>query len=386
MRILHTSDWHLGRVFHGFSLAEHQRAVLGALIDVVRAESVELVVVSGDLYDRAVPPLDAVETLSATLAALRDTGATVVAISGNHDSPVRLGFAADVLAAGGIHTRTEPARASDPLVFRDRTGKELVVYALPYLQPDVAGNGASTDRTLRAVLRRAREDLATRPDARSLVVAHAFVTGGQTSESERPLCVGGSPEVGLGAFRGFDYVALGHLHGRQSFGDGRVRYSGSPLAYSFSEHAHTKGAWLVDLGPAGQAEVTAVDLPVPRPLAVVRGSVDELLSSPAFTTGERAWVHATVSDGLPGADAVARLRRRFPYLCALATAGGIGDQGARAGYRARTQGRTDAELVSDFWTHATGRPAESEVAALLDAALVAASIEERAEAAGDEAA
>jgi DNA repair protein SbcD/Mre11 len=386
MRILHTSDWHLGRAFHGFSLAEHQRAVLGALVDVVVAEAVELVVVSGDLYDRAVPPLDAVESLSSTLAALRDAGAAVVAISGNHDSAVRLGFAADVLAAGGIHTRTDPARATEPLVFRDRTGVELVVYALPYLQPDVAGPGASADRALRAVLRRAREDLAARPDARSLVLAHAFVTGGQTSESERPLCVGGSPEVGLGAFRGFDYVALGHLHGRQTFGDGRVRYSGSPLAYSFSEHAQTKGAWLVDMGPAGRAEVTGVDLPVPRPLAVVRGSIDELLSAPAFATGETAWVHATITDGLPGPDAVTRLRRRFPYLCALATAGGVGDEGPRAGYRARTHGRTDAELVSDFWNHATGRPAEPEVAALLDAALSAASVAEPAVAAGDEAA
>ncbi|HUS62417.1 MAG TPA: exonuclease subunit SbcD, partial [Acidimicrobiales bacterium] len=257
MRLLHTSDWHLGRPLHGFSLLDHQAVVLEALVDAVRTESIDAVVVAGDVYDRSVPPLEAVALFSDTLARLRAAGATVVVISGNHDSATRLGFGREVLAAGGVHVATDIARAGTPVMIVGRTGAPVAIYPIPYLEPEAARHALakpdarSHDALLRAALARCRCDLATRGDVRSIAVAHAFVAGGAACSSEKALVVGGSAEVGVGAFRGFDYVALGHLHGRQTFGDGRVRYSGSPLAYSFDEASHIKGAWIVDLAADG---------------------------------------------------------------------------------------------------------------------------------------
>src|SRR5688500_6287532 len=214
------------------------------MVEVVRAEKVQVALVAGDIYDRQLPSGDAVEALSWALCELRAAGARVVGIAGNHDSSVRLGFAEPVLAAGGVSIRGDLGTIGPPVLIEpDDGGPPVAVYPVPYLEPEAArhrlgvADARPHDLLLRAALQRAHHDLRSRPGVRSVAVVHAFVAGGRGCDSERMLSVGGSAEVGVDAFDGFDYVALGHLHGRQVFGSGRLRYSGSPLAYSFSERS-----------------------------------------------------------------------------------------------------------------------------------------------------
>ncbi|HEX2038278.1 MAG TPA: exonuclease SbcCD subunit D [Acidimicrobiales bacterium] len=383
MRLLHTGDWHLGRSFHGAPLLEHQLAAVDAMVEVVRRERVELVVVAGDVYDRQLPAGEAVQALSYALCELRAAGARIVGISGNHDSSVRVGFAEPVLAAGGVRLRGLLDSLDVPELLEPADGgPPVAVYPIPYLEPEVARHrlglpeAKGHDALLRAALDRARADLAHRGTVRSVAVAHAFVAGGQSCDSERPLSVGGSSEVSLGAFDGFHYVALGHLHGRQVLGDGRVRYSGSPLAYSFSERSHVKGAWLVDLAVDGTVTAEPVDLPVPRPLAVVEGTLDELLTSSAFAAAERAWVHAVLTDAVLPPEAMARLRRRFPHAVTLVHEPPIDLRDRVGGYAERVQGRSDLELALDFVEHVTGTPPGPDERADLAAAITAVASED----------
>ena len=360
MRLLHTSDWHLGRSFHGASLLGEQVAALDCIVDIVVAEGVDVVVVAGDLYDRQIPSADAVTVLSQGLARLRAAGAVVVAITGNHDSAPRLKFGDTLLAHAGVHLRGDVRSAASPVVVpAGDGGPDLCIYPIPYLEPEIARHqlGSPDSRTHEAVLRlaldRARQDLANRGPVRSVAVAHAFAAGGQASDSERPLRVGGADRVGLGCFSGFDYVALGHLHGRQTFGDGRMRYSGTPLAYSFSERSHTKGVWLVDIEPDATLRVQAIDLPVHRRLAAVRGTLDELLLADRFADAQECWVQATLTDPVLPRDAMGRLRQRFKWAASLLHEPPARPEAARS-YRDRVAGRGDLELVSDFVRHVTG--------------------------------
>lgn len=377
MRILHTSDWHLGRTFHGASLAGEQAAAVDALVDVVRAEGVEVVLVAGDLYDRQLPPTDAVDLLSHALEALVDAGATVVVSAGNHDSAARLRFGGGLLARAGVHVAADLGAVGRPVLVAARDGgPDLAVYAVPYLEPEIARHALGVpdvrghDALLRVALDRARTDLGARGQVRSVVVAHAFVAGGTPSDSERALAVGGAERVGVGRFAGFDYAALGHLHGRQVLGDGRVRYSGSPLAYSFSERGQRKGAWLVDLPPAGGLRVEAVDPGVGRSLAALRGTLAALLADPALAAAERSWVQAVLTDQELPRDAMARLRARFPHALVLLHEPPVPVLGGAA-YRDRVRGRGDLDLVGDFVVHVTGRPLSpderDDCAAALDA-------------------
>ena len=187
MRLLHTSDWHLGRSFHREDLLSAQARFVDFLVDTVRSEGVDAVLVSGDVYDRALPPVDAVALCDDALRRLAGTGARVVLISGNHDSARRLGFGSGLIDTAGIHLRTDVAAAHQPVLLEDRDGP-VAVYAVPYLEPDaVRAELGCDDRSHAAVLgaamARVRDDLSGRPDSRSVVLAHAFVMGGEASES-----------------------------------------------------------------------------------------------------------------------------------------------------------------------------------------------------------
>jgi exonuclease SbcD len=378
MRLLHTSDWHLGRSFHGVDLLAAQSAFLDHLVDTVRAERVDAVLVAGDVYDRALPPVDAVQLCGEALARIAAAGARVVLISGNHDSATRLGWGSALLPAAGVHVRTALRQAGTPVLLPDRDG-DVAVYAVPYLEPDAVwaevaaeapGPVRSHDAVLRCALDRARRELADRPGTRSVALAHAFVTGGQPCASERDICVGGVAAVGRSAVTGFDYVGLGHLHGPQVLADG-LRYSGSPLAYSFSEAGQRKGCWLVELGPAGLTGVERVPAPVPRPLARLRGRLTDLLADPGHGPHEQHYLSVTLTDPTRPVDAMARLRRRFPQaVCLDWEPDGARGDGADS-YAARVRGRADVDLAAGFVAHVRGTPATPGELRLLDAALTA---------------
>lgn len=371
VRFLHTSDWHLGRSFHGVGLLAAQAAHLDHLVEVVRTERVDAVLVSGDVYDRAMPAPDTVALLSQTLERVVDAGAQVVVSSGNHDSAVRLGFASGLLERAGVHIRTSVADVGRPVLVGD-----VAVHPLPYLEPALVADAlGAPERThaavLRAALDRVRADAATR-GGRTVVMAHAFVSGGFSSDSERDIAVGGVAAVPLDVLDGVDYAALGHLHGRQRVSDS-VRYSGSPVAMSFSEHGHTKGALLVDLGGA-KPVVTEVDAPVERPLAVLRGTLEDLLADPHHTSAERAWCQVTLTDAARPLGAMERVRRRFPHTLELR----FEPEGAAVplrSYASRVQAASVVDVCCDFLDHVRGgRPADEEERDLLDEAVTAARV------------
>jgi exonuclease SbcD len=358
-------------------LLEAQAGVIDHQVEVVRAERVDAVVVAGDVYDRALPGVDVVALLDEALARLAATGATVVLSSGNHDSPRRLGFAARLLERARVHVRTDPARCGEPVLLEDRHGP-VAVYPLPYLEPALAGPvlgcapGTGHEAVLGAALAAVRADRRTRrAGTRSVVAAHAFVVGGEPSDSERDISVGGVGAVPAGLFAGVDYVALGHLHGRQQLAP-TVRYSGSPLAYSFSEHAQTKGSWLVELGTAGVERVDPVDAPVQRRLAVLRGTLDTLLADPALGVHESAWCQATLTDDERPAEAMARVRSRFPHTVELrfepASGPGAGT------YSRRVADQDDVGLCCGFVEHVRRRPPSDAERAVLAAAVEGARV------------
>lgn len=366
MRILHTSDWHLGRSFHRADLLDHQAVFIDHLVEVVRAEGVDLVVVSGDVYDRALPPVDAVRLADEAIARLAATRARVVISSGNHDSARRLGFGARVMDAAGVHVRTDPAQVGVPLLIDDTHGR-VAVHAIPFLDPDAVRERwdlpvRSHEAALGAAMDRVRADLAGRSDTRSVVLAHAFVAGAQPSESERDISVGGVQRVPKSVFDGIDYVALGHLHGAHTLTD-RLRYSGSPLAYSFSEAAHAKGSWLVDLDATGGVQAQFVPAPVPRRLARLRGTLADLLTDPGLAVHEDAWVEATLSDETRPRGAMDRLRQRFPHALVL----GFDLPAARPATAAAPPlpGRSAHDVTLDFVAHVRGTGADAAEAALL---------------------
>jgi len=371
MRFLHTSDWHLGRTLHGVDLLDAQRAVLAQIrslvSDPVDGIAIDAVIVAGDVYDRAVPPIEAVTLLQDTLAALVEH-TTVIVTAGNHDSAIRLGFGSR-LFTDRLQVRTDLASVGEPVLISDPggAGEPVAVYPLPYLDPDAAraalsDSGEPLERSHQAVMAaamsRVRADLARRPvGTRSMVVAHAFVVGGAPSESERSIVVGGVDSVAADTFDGVDYVALGHLHGAQQpkpSGAGAsttvLRYSGSPLRYSFSELAQAKSVTLVDLAADGQVGITAVPLSQPRDMAELTATLDEVLADSAHVQN---WVRITVTDRTRPDRLFDRVKSHYPYvLQVLHLPAGAGPAGESAAIAAREQ--SPRELGADFVRHVTG--------------------------------
>ncbi|MFB7712850.1 exonuclease SbcCD subunit D [Streptomyces sp. NPDC056105] len=380
MRLLHTSDWHLGRAFHRVNMLGPQAEFIGHLVATVRERDVDAVVVSGDVYDRAVPPLAAVELFDDALHRLAEQGIPTVMISGNHDSARRLGVGAGLIGRAGIHLRTDPGACATPVLIPDATG-DVAFYGLPYLEPALVKDefGVSKpghEAVLAAAMDRVRADLAERPaGTRSVVLAHAFVTGGEASDSERDITVGGVAAVPSGVFDGVDYVALGHLHGSQVISE-RVRYSGSPLPYSFSEADHRKSMWLVDLDADGFAAAERVDCPVPRPLARIRGDLADLLARPDLTAHEESWVEATLTDPVRPDDPMARLAERFPHTLSLAFDPQRAPEDPDVSYAQRLKGRDDQQIAEDFVTHVRGAGPDERERAVLREALDAVRIDD----------
>jgi DNA repair protein SbcD/Mre11 len=377
MRLLHTSDWHLGRSFHREDLLAAQAQFVDFLVGTVVSEGIDVVLVSGDVYDRALPSVDAVALCNEALGRLMRTRVRVVLISGNHDSARRLGFGAELIDEAGVHLRTDPRRVGEPVLLPQPDGSgDIAVYPIPYLEPDAVRadllDEASDNRghaaVLDAAMTRIRSDLAARPGTPSVVLAHAFVAGGEASESERDISVGGVSVVPTALFAGVDYTALGHLHGAQKLSE-TIRYSGSPIAYSFSEEHQRKAVLLVDLPsrPGSPLIVEALPTPVQRPIARVRSTIDDLLTGAQWARYSDHYLQVTLTDPDRPRDAMARLRRRFPQTLVLSfePAGAVDGQPS---YAARLRGRSDLEVATDFVAHVRSAPDDVE-SALLSRAL-----------------
>lgn len=328
MRILHTSDWHLGRTLHGVDLTASHQAYLDHLIDMAAAEQVDAVVLAGDVYDRAYPGLDAVQQLEDALERLTAL-CRVVVTPGNHDSATRLGFGSR-LFTDRLVIQSRVRDVGRPVEIPDADGDTgLLIYPLPYLDPDATRQELSDDdepvarsheAVMTAAMRRVSADLENRRARRripALAMAHGFVVGGQASDSERDIRVGGVDSIPHQVFgQALDYVALGHLHGPQRVGsvDGPgplLRYSGSPLAFSFSERHHRKSTAVVSF-EADDVRVELIDAPVPRRLVEVRGTLDEVIGR-RFEADRKAWASVVVTGRQRPADLVATVKKTFPH-------------------------------------------------------------------------
>ena len=379
MLMLHTSDWHLGRSLHRADLRAAQAAFLDHLVEVVRAEKVDVVLVAGDVYDRAVPPVDAVELCEEALLRLHATGARIVLISGNHDSARRLGFGSGLLDKTGVHLRTRIGAPARPVLLEDAHGP-VAIYGVPYAEPD-AVRGELPDAVpsghagvLRYAVQKINADGDARGVRRRVVMAHGWVTGGAASESERDITLGGVAQVPTDTFAGFSYVALGHLHGQQTLA-GHLRYSGSPLPYSFSEATHRKGSWLVELDASGTKRAERVPAPAYRRLSLLRGRLEDLLGSPAFKDQEDDFVSVTLTDPSRPDGPMDALRTRFPHVLVLT----FEPEGARPDarcYRARVAGRDDRAIAEEFVQHVRNAPATDGERRLLADAFEAVRTEE----------
>lgn len=321
MRILHTSDWHIGRVWSGVDLLVTQQLFGAWLCNLVRDESIDVILVAGDIYDRAVPSAEAVSVADEIFTSLAAVGAQTVIISGNHDSADRLHFGSRFMASSGLHIRTERANLTalgSPITLTASTGDTIEVVCLPFLEPNRVDFDAQLgDRTHENVLRYAldyQRTLVTDP-SRAIVMAHAFVGGGEASKSERDLIsVGGTSMVNHRLFDGFGYVALGHLHRPQTFGtNGNVVYSGSPIPYSFSEE-HQKSVVIID-----SVDLSSKKIPVDigRGVTTIKGTLAEILGSAEHKTAEQLYVRVELTDQQIQVGAMERVRDRFPYALEL---------------------------------------------------------------------
>lgn len=358
MKFLHLADLHLGKRVNGFSMLEDQVHILRQILAILDDEQPDGVLIAGDVYDKSVPSVEAVELLDGFLTELRARGVPVLLISGNHDSPERLAFGGRVMDSCGIHISPVYDGALAPVTLQDAFGP-VHIWLLPFVKPahvrrwfPDADIESYTDAVAEAV---AHMDIDTA--ARNVLVTHQFVTGGARSGSEE-LSVGGTDNVDSSVFAPFDYVALGHLHGAQHIGRETIRYAGSPLKYSFSEARQHKSVTVVTLGEKGDVQVRTVALTPLRELREIRGSYDELTARSFYehTTYRSDYLHLILTDEQDVFDAMSRLRTIYPYLMTLdydnartCAAGGMS-------VPAETERRTPLELFEALYLRQNHRP------------------------------
>lgn len=358
MKFLHLADLHLGKRVNGFSMLEDQAHILRQILAILDDEQPDGVLIAGDVYDKSVPSVEAVELLDGFLTELRARGVQVLLISGNHDSPERLAFGGRVMDSCGIHISPVYDGALAPVTLQDAFGP-VHVWLLPFVKPahvrrwfPDADISSYTDAVTEAV---AHMDIDTA--ARNVLVTHQFVTGGTRSGSEE-LSVGGTDNVDSGVFAPFDYVALGHLHGAQHIGRETIRYAGSPLKYSFSEARQHKSVTVVTLGEKGDVQVRTAALTPLRELREIRGSYDELTARSFYehTTYRSDYLHLILTDEQDVFDAMSRLRTIYPYLMTLDYDNARTRAAGGMSVPAETERRTPLELFEALYTRQNHQP------------------------------
>ena len=358
MKFLHLADLHLGKRVNGFSMLEDQAHILRQILAILDDEQPDGVLIAGDVYDKSVPTVEAVELLDGFLTELRTRGVPVLLISDNHDSPERLAFGGRVMDSCGIHISPVYDGALAPVTLHDTFGP-VHVWLLPFVKPahvrrwfPDADIESYTDAVAEAV---AHMDIDTA--ARNVLVTHQFVTGGTRSGSEE-LSVGGTDNVDSGVFAPFDYVALGHLHGAQHIGSETIRYAGSPLKYSFSEARQHKSVTVVTLGEKGDVQVRTVALTPLRELREIRGSYDELTARSFYehTTYRSDYLHLILTDEQDVFDAMSRLRTIYPYLMTLDYDNARTRAAGGMSVPAETERRTPLELFEALYQRQNHQP------------------------------
>lgn len=357
MKLLHVSDLHIGKRVNGFSMLEDQKYILQEIQALAVERKVDGVLLAGDLYDKPIPPAEAVTLLDGFLTHLSEQGIAVFAISGNHDSPERLSFGGRLLEKEGIHLVSLYHPGDGVLELQDAWGT-VRIYLLPYLKPAVIRHldPEQTVTEYNEAVAWALSQWDLDPKCRNVLVAHQFVVGGVTCESEER-SVGGLDQVDAQLFRDFDYVALGHLHGPQKIGRETVRYAGSPLKYSFSEVSHHKSVVLVTLEEKGKVSVELLPLHPMRDMREIRGTYESVTMKSFYEgTCVEDYLHVILTDEEDVPEAVGKLRAVYPNVMQLSydnlrTQGNQEILGAEC-----PEEKTPLELFRDFYQLQNNQP------------------------------
>ena len=361
MKILHTGDWHIGKLVHGKHMTQDQEYVLEQLVDLLVEEKAEVLIIAGDVYDRSIPPTEAVELLDSVLSKIvLDLGIQVIAISGNHDSADRLDFGSKLLKDRGLHIVGKLQQKTEPVVLQDAFG-EVRFYPVPYAEPAVVKalfekeQSLSHDEAMKTVLQPITDGLDE--NLRNVLIGHSFVVGTEEperSESERPLSIGGAEYVSAGYYTPFDYVALGHLHRPQRVMTERIRYAGSLLKYSFSEADQKKSVTLIDLKEKGNIEIRQHSLSPRRDLRVITGELEELMGEDVAALGNAEdYIQAVLTDRGTLYEPMQKLRSVYPNVLDLdrIRTEVIGAEGEEV---VQMKGKNPIELFTEFYGKVTG--------------------------------
>ena len=359
MRFLHTADWHLGRIFYGQYLTDDQAHVLEhQFFTILKEEKIDGILLAGDVFDRAVPPIEAIGLWDSIITRLAmDYKVPLFVVSGNHDGAERLEVGRSMLSESGIHIWGSPHHALQPFEFEGADGR-VAICPMPFSEPrrigDALGLNSSeskpvdtdtTDDTLFSYVDdKAQEAVALNlhnydqmyqawsdylykqvpKQMRSIAISHAFVMGGEVGGSERTLSVGGSEQVSPHVFKNFHYTALGHLHGPQRMGADHIRYSGSPLKYSFDEHAQKKSFTIIDMDTKGKVAISTIPVEAKRDVVILEGYFEDLLNNTALQTKHKDdYVQARLLDTMPIMDGMAKLRQVYHRCMTIELAGRI---------------------------------------------------------------
>ena len=369
MKFFHTADWHLGKLVHGVYMTEDQRHVLNQFIAAIEEERPDAVIIAGDLYDRAVPPTEAVELLDEVLRRiLLDLKTPVIAIAGNHDSPGRLDFATKLMQANGLFLTGHLNSSFEPVILNDEYG-EVHFHRIPYAEPGVVRHILQNDaihshqEAMNGILERIQANL--NPKARHVLVGHAFVTPKgeareNTSDSERPLSIGGAEHVSADLYDAFHYTALGHLHQAHNVGLPNIQYSGSPLKYSISEENHNKGYLCVELNGEGQVTVEKRPLTPLRDMRTIEGTIDEVITHPV----NEDYVFVRLLDERPVLAPMEKIRSVYPNAMHVERPINLINEKRIDSPTEDRKKMGDQALFKAFYNEVTGREVDPEAEAL----------------------
>ena len=350
MKFLHTSDWHIGRQFHSVSLLDDQKAVLAQLVEYLVENPVDALVIAGDIYDRSVPPTAAIELMNHFVSQVCDElKVPIILIPGNHDGAQRLGFGSSQMKGAGLHILSSFEDMARPVVIDTDVG-EVAFYGMPYNDPEMVRHYfkqpvSTFDDAHKFLADEIKSQFS--PKQKNVLISHCFVDGAIESESERPLCIGGSERVSHEHFVDFDYMALGHLHQPQKKGHDYIRYSGSLMKYSFSEQHQKKGVTLVEFDKNGFKSATHIDLKAPHQMRIIEGELNNIVEQAKEDPNHDDYLLVRLMDTHAILNPMEKLRSVYPNVLHIEKPGML--IGVEKELAAATLSRSEVDMFRDFF-------------------------------------
>ncbi|MCD8316327.1 MAG: exonuclease SbcCD subunit D [Eggerthellaceae bacterium] len=367
MKFVHLSDLHLGKRVNEFSMIEDQQYILGQILEIIAQEKPDAVLIAGDVYDKSIPSAEATNLFSDFLTSLANMDVETFVISGNHDGADRLSFCNELISKAGVHISSAYDGHIEPVVMQDEYG-DVNIYSLPFVKPSVVRSYFPEEdiENYTDAVDVAINEMGINPAKRNVIVAHQFVTGAVQGGSEE-IYVGALENVDASVFIGFDYVALGHIHGPQKVGSNEIRYGGTPLKYSFSEANQKKSVTVVELDNKGEVEISFRELTPLHDMVELKGKYNEIISRPFYenTTYPNDYVHITLTDEEDVPDAIGKLRAVYPFLVKLDYDNARTRSNQILEVNEKVESMSPLELFADFYETQNNQPMTPEQSELM---------------------